>query len=259
MTDRDKFSLTRIQECAFNFGCCRFSFSPFVDRLHISAAIHVTQRSFQTHVLITTYCFSNNPLCCLNAWHIVKLKLQMSDSCARGIDFRNLRPHSSDCVFFPRYSCTPDFARILKPCSYDRDFIFHIHDSLTDLLYQTEYDKLIIIRIRIKSLLLLWQFELHVSIWFSTFRKYAKIAPLLDVEDMVQMPNPDWRCVFTYLQSFYRRFAVAQRQQRSQQQQQPTPDEQPSSPSVNATSPGTDGVRSPEAGVDKWPRFELRP
>lgn len=83
---------------------------------------------------------------------------------------------------------------------------------------------------------------------FDTAEKYAKIAPLLDVEDMVQMPNPDWRCVFTYLQSFYRRFAVAQRQQRPQQ---PTPDGQPPSPSGSAASAETNGVRSPAAGVDK--------
>ncbi|XP_063221478.1 serine/arginine repetitive matrix protein 2-like isoform X2 [Bacillus rossius redtenbacheri] len=34
----------------------------------------------------------------------------------------------------------------------------------------------------------------------------AGIAPLLDVEDMVMMRKPDWKCVFTYVQSVYRRF-----------------------------------------------------
>lgn len=34
----------------------------------------------------------------------------------------------------------------------------------------------------------------------------AGIAPLLDVEDMVMMRRPDWKCVFTYVQSIYRRF-----------------------------------------------------
>jgi hypothetical protein len=34
----------------------------------------------------------------------------------------------------------------------------------------------------------------------------ADIAPLLDVEDMVVMKKPDWKCVFTYVQSIYRRF-----------------------------------------------------
>ena len=43
-------------------------------------------------------------------------------------------------------------------------------------------------------------------------RKYANIAPLLDVEDMMATTNPDWKCVFTYVQSFYRRFAAPQRQ-----------------------------------------------
>ncbi|CAN7987603.1 unnamed protein product [Ixodes pacificus] len=32
----------------------------------------------------------------------------------------------------------------------------------------------------------------------------AGIAPLLDVEDMVLMKKPDWKCVFTYVQSLYR-------------------------------------------------------
>ncbi|XP_073984110.1 uncharacterized protein isoform X3 [Rhodnius prolixus] len=32
------------------------------------------------------------------------------------------------------------------------------------------------------------------------------IYPLLDVEDMVSMRKPDWKCVFTYVQSVYRRF-----------------------------------------------------
>ena len=36
-------------------------------------------------------------------------------------------------------------------------------------------------------------------------RKKADIAPLLDVEDMVRMKKPDWKCVFTYVQSFYRK------------------------------------------------------
>ncbi|CAG5089552.1 Protein of unknown function [Cotesia congregata] len=34
----------------------------------------------------------------------------------------------------------------------------------------------------------------------------AGIVPLLDVEDMVVMRKPDWKCVFTYVQSIYRRF-----------------------------------------------------
>lgn len=34
----------------------------------------------------------------------------------------------------------------------------------------------------------------------------AGIYPLLDVDDMVAMRKPDWKCVFTYVQSIYRRF-----------------------------------------------------
>ncbi|XP_060584855.1 muscle M-line assembly protein unc-89-like isoform X3 [Ruditapes philippinarum] len=40
---------------------------------------------------------------------------------------------------------------------------------------------------------------------FDTAEKLADIAPLLDVEDMVRMQKPDWKCVFTYVQSFYRK------------------------------------------------------
>ncbi|KAG8188857.1 hypothetical protein JTE90_004665 [Oedothorax gibbosus] len=40
---------------------------------------------------------------------------------------------------------------------------------------------------------------------FRTAEERADIAPLLDVEDMVLMKKPDWKCVFTYVQSFYRK------------------------------------------------------
>ncbi|XP_067684073.1 uncharacterized protein [Haliotis asinina] len=39
---------------------------------------------------------------------------------------------------------------------------------------------------------------------FDTAEKRADIAPLLDTDDMVRMKNPDWKCVFTYVQSIYR-------------------------------------------------------
>jgi hypothetical protein len=47
---------------------------------------------------------------------------------------------------------------------------------------------------------------------FDLAEKLADISPLLDVEDMVRMKNPDWKCVFTYVQSFYRRFAMQKQQ-----------------------------------------------
>ncbi|XP_054720126.1 smoothelin-like isoform X2 [Uloborus diversus] len=40
---------------------------------------------------------------------------------------------------------------------------------------------------------------------FRIAEEKADIAPLLDVEDMVLMKKPDWKCVFTYVQSFYRK------------------------------------------------------
>ena len=45
-----------------------------------------------------------------------------------------------------------------------------------------------------------------VNDFFRNLRKYGDVCPLLDVEDMVRMKKPDWKCVFTYVQSFYRRF-----------------------------------------------------
>ncbi|XP_066596670.1 smoothelin-like protein 2 [Prorops nasuta] len=41
---------------------------------------------------------------------------------------------------------------------------------------------------------------------FTKADEVAGIAPLLDVDDMVVMRKPDWKCVFTYVQSYYRRF-----------------------------------------------------
>lgn len=48
----------------------------------------------------------------------------------------------------------------------------------------------------------------NFTLAFTSAEKLADIAPLLDVEDMVRMKSPDWKCVFTYVQSFYRRFEV---------------------------------------------------
>jgi len=43
------------------------------------------------------------------------------------------------------------------------------------------------------------------------------IAPLLEVEDMVRMKDkPDWKCVFTYVQSLYRHLVTLQKQQQQE-------------------------------------------
>lgn len=47
--------------------------------------------------------------------------------------------------------------------------------------------------------------------FFIVCRKCADIAPLLDVEDMVRMQKPDWKCVFTYVQSLYRKLHTHER------------------------------------------------
>ncbi len=43
-------------------------------------------------------------------------------------------------------------------------------------------------------------------------REKADIAPLLETDDMIMMGDkPDWKCVFTYVQSFYRKFELEPR------------------------------------------------
>jgi len=42
-------------------------------------------------------------------------------------------------------------------------------------------------------------------------RSRADIEPLLNVEDMLSTTTPDWRYVFSYVQSIYRRLAAINR------------------------------------------------
>ncbi|XP_075977948.1 uncharacterized protein LOC142977753 isoform X1 [Anticarsia gemmatalis] len=46
----------------------------------------------------------------------------------------------------------------------------------------------------------------NFTLAFKLADEKAGIYPLLDVDDMVAMRKPDWKCVFTYVQSIYRRF-----------------------------------------------------
>ncbi|XP_022617904.1 smoothelin-like [Seriola dumerili] len=39
---------------------------------------------------------------------------------------------------------------------------------------------------------------------FSTAERMAGCPPLLDADDLVRMKEPDWKCVYTYIQEFYR-------------------------------------------------------
>lgn len=57
----------------------------------------------------------------------------------------------------------------------------------------------------------------NFTLAFEKAEKLADIAPLLDVEDMVRMKTPDWKCVFTYVQSFYRRFAMQPKSEQNAQ------------------------------------------
>lgn len=37
------------------------------------------------------------------------------------------------------------------------------------------------------------------------YRQKGDIPILLDTEDMISMETPDWKCVYTYIQEFYKR------------------------------------------------------
>ncbi|KAM9794187.1 smoothelin [Syngnathus typhle] len=39
---------------------------------------------------------------------------------------------------------------------------------------------------------------------FTTAERLAGCPPLLDPEDLVRMKEPDWKCIYTYIQEFYR-------------------------------------------------------
>ncbi|NXF68911.1 SMTL1 protein, partial [Ciccaba nigrolineata] len=44
----------------------------------------------------------------------------------------------------------------------------------------------------------------NFALAFATAEERAGCAPLLEVEDMVRLPVPDAKCVYTYLQELYR-------------------------------------------------------
>ncbi|NXK15814.1 SMTL1 protein, partial [Herpetotheres cachinnans] len=44
----------------------------------------------------------------------------------------------------------------------------------------------------------------NFTLAFATARERAGCAPLLEVEDMVRLPVPDAKCIYTYLQELYR-------------------------------------------------------
>ncbi|ESN93879.1 hypothetical protein HELRODRAFT_88037, partial [Helobdella robusta] len=48
----------------------------------------------------------------------------------------------------------------------------------------------------------------NFTLAFDIAEKQASIPRLLDVEDMVMMKNPDWKCVFMYVESMYRAFMI---------------------------------------------------
>merc|ERR1711981_1379450 len=64
----------------------------------------------------------------------------------------------------------------------------------------------------------------NFTLAFQKAEELAGIYPLLEVDDMVRFQKPDWKCVFTYVQSFYRRF----RNVPLQQKPEPKDDDGPS-------------------------------
>ncbi|KAL5965745.1 Smoothelin-like protein 1 [Taenia solium] len=45
---------------------------------------------------------------------------------------------------------------------------------------------------------------------FKTAEELGNVAPLLDVEDLLRTKVPDWKCIFTQIQLYYRRFQLEQ-------------------------------------------------
>ncbi|XP_051972349.1 smoothelin-like protein 1 [Xyrauchen texanus] len=39
---------------------------------------------------------------------------------------------------------------------------------------------------------------------FKAAERLADCPPLLDIDDLMRMREPDWKCVYTYIQEFYR-------------------------------------------------------
>jgi len=66
----------------------------------------------------------------------------------------------------------------------------------------------------------------NFTLAFQAAEELADIYPLLEVDDMVRFQKPDWKCVFTYVQSFYRRF----RDGRSPPRRSPSPASQAKPP-----------------------------
>lgn len=48
------------------------------------------------------------------------------------------------------------------------------------------------------------QRRVNFELAFTTAERCANCPPLLDVEDLLRMAEPDWKCVYTYIQEFYR-------------------------------------------------------
>merc|ERR1712150_79705 len=77
--------------------------------------------------------------------------------------------------------------------------------------------------------------------------KLADICPLLEVDDMVRFQKPDWKCVFTYVQSFYRRFRNVPLQQK-QESKESSEQERTESTNNNKSSAGNQySATSPES------------
>lgn len=49
-------------------------------------------------------------------------------------------------------------------------------------------------------------------VYIYVYRDKCEVVPLLEVEDMILMGNrPEWKCVFIYILSFYRKFELEPR------------------------------------------------
>merc|ERR1719188_1732316 len=85
----------------------------------------------------------------------------------------------------------------------------------------------------------------NFTLAFEMAEKLADICPLLEVDDMVRFQKPDWKCVFTYVQSFYRRFRNVPLQQKSDSKESEQEGTTTSSTNNNRPTPSQESQNAP--------------
>merc|ERR1719430_2607804 len=95
----------------------------------------------------------------------------------------------------------------------------------------------------------------NFTLAFEKAEELADISPLLEVEDMVRFQSPDWMCVFTYVQSFYRMFRedriITHRQKIQGDMKVPNPDTSLTSPTKETVKEEVGEEETEEDNIDR--------